>query len=190
MLVVAGLEWMTSIPKEAATSLSDLRSVGRQSSWSTAGSGERRASRFCSCSRSLGSGDHRWPRRRPPADGSCWRAPDRWPASTPVSCAFYQRSSLPNRSAGVFTRRLRARPRHRRPVAQDPGPAPWHGSSLRVLLQPWPLRVQASDLHPVRPVQRLTKDPYGFFEFAPAEGLDLDLLDRVLVRRWPVRSRP
>jgi hypothetical protein len=30
-------------------------------------------------------------------------------------------------------------------------------------------------------VQRLTKDPYGFFEFAPTEGLDLDLLDRVLV---------
>ena len=30
-------------------------------------------------------------------------------------------------------------------------------------------------------MQRLTKDPYGFFAFAPAEGLDLDLLDRVLV---------
>ena len=28
-------------------------------------------------------------------------------------------------------------------------------------------------------VERLTKDPYGYFEFAPAEGLDLDLLDRV-----------
>jgi hypothetical protein len=27
----------------------------------------------------------------------------------------------------------------------------------------------------------LSKDPYGFFEFAPAEGLDLDLLDRVLM---------
>jgi hypothetical protein len=30
-------------------------------------------------------------------------------------------------------------------------------------------------------VRRLTKDPYGFFEFAPAERLDLDLLDRVLL---------
>ena len=30
-------------------------------------------------------------------------------------------------------------------------------------------------------MQRPAKDPYGFFEFAPAEGLDLDLLDRVLV---------
>jgi hypothetical protein len=33
----------------------------------------------------------------------------------------------------------------------------------------------------VGPVRRPAKDPYGFFEFAPAEGLDLDLLDRVLV---------
>ena len=30
-------------------------------------------------------------------------------------------------------------------------------------------------------MQRLTKEPYGFFEFAPSEGLDLDLLDRTLV---------
>jgi hypothetical protein len=30
-------------------------------------------------------------------------------------------------------------------------------------------------------VQRLSKDPFGFFEFAPPGGLDLDLLDRVLV---------
>jgi hypothetical protein len=29
-------------------------------------------------------------------------------------------------------------------------------------------------------VDRLAKDPFGFFEFAPAERLDLDLLDRVL----------
>jgi hypothetical protein len=77
---------------------------------------------------------------------------------------------------------------------QGPGiDAQWHkiparhrGTDLRseyatLLLLPWPLRVQASDFHPVGPVQRLTKDPYGFFEFAPTEGLDLDLLDRVLV---------
>jgi len=51
-----------------------------------------------------------------------------------------------------------------------------------MLLLPWPLHVQASDFHIVEgSVQRLAKDPYGFFEFAPAEGLDLDLLDRVLV---------
>ena len=77
---------------------------------------------------------------------------------------------------------------------QGPGiDARWHkiparhrGTDLRseyatLLLLPWPLRVQASDFHPVGPVQRPAKNPYGFFEFAPAEGLDLDLLDRVLV---------
>ena len=65
-------------------------------------------------------------------------------------------------------------------------PARHRGTDLRseyatLVLLPWPLRVQASDFRPVGAVQRLTTDPYGFFEFAPAEGLDLDLLDRVLV---------
>jgi hypothetical protein len=78
---------------------------------------------------------------------------------------------------------------------QGPGiDARWHkmparhrGTDLRseyatLLLLPWPLEVRATDFHPVEgSVQRLSKDPYGFFEFAPAEGLDLDLLDRVLV---------
>jgi hypothetical protein len=77
---------------------------------------------------------------------------------------------------------------------QGPGiDARWHklparhrGTDLRseyatLLLLPWPLRVQATDFHPVGTVLRPTKKPYGFFEFAPAEGLDLDLLDRVLV---------
>jgi hypothetical protein len=39
----------------------------------------------------------------------------------------------------------------------------------------------SSDFHPVGAVQRLTKDPFAFFAFAPSEGLDLDLVDRVLV---------
>jgi hypothetical protein len=77
---------------------------------------------------------------------------------------------------------------------QGPGiDAHWHkiparhrGTDLRseyatLLLLPWPLRVLATDFHPVGPVLRQAKDPYGFFEFAPPDGLDLDLLDRVLV---------
>ncbi len=65
-------------------------------------------------------------------------------------------------------------------------PARHRGTDLRseyatILLLPWPLRVHASDFHSVGSVQRLGKDPYGFFEFAPAVGLDLDLFDRVLV---------
>ena len=66
-------------------------------------------------------------------------------------------------------------------------PARHRGTDLRseyatLLLLPWPLEVKASDFRPVEgSVQRLSKDPFGFFEFAPEEGLDLDLLDRVLV---------
>ena len=51
-----------------------------------------------------------------------------------------------------------------------------------LLLLPWPLEVNASDFRPIEgSVQRPSKDPFGFFEFAPAHGLDFDLLDRVLV---------
>ena len=51
-----------------------------------------------------------------------------------------------------------------------------------LLFLPWPLRVRESDFRPVKgSVHSLTKDPLGLFEFAPSEGLDLDLLSRVLV---------
>jgi hypothetical protein len=66
-------------------------------------------------------------------------------------------------------------------------PARHRGTDLRseyatLLLLPWPLQVRASDFRAVDgSVSRLTKDPYGFFEFAPSERLDLDLLDRVLL---------
>jgi hypothetical protein len=51
-----------------------------------------------------------------------------------------------------------------------------------LLLLPWPLEVRASDFRPVPgSVGREQKNPFGFFEFAPPETLDLDLLDRVLV---------
>jgi hypothetical protein len=108
--------------------------------------------------------------------------------------------------ARIDTRLLRVLPKVRTPptgrpafsryvCVQGPGiEARWHkiparhrGTDLRseyatLLLLPWPLRVRASDFHLVEgSVQRLTNDPFGFFEYAPAEGLDLDLLDRVLV---------
>ena len=66
-------------------------------------------------------------------------------------------------------------------------PTRHRGTDLRseyatLLLLPWPLEVNASDFRPVEgSVQRPSKDPFGFFQFAPAQGLDLDLLDRVLV---------
>src|SRR5262249_60525790 len=48
------------------------------------------------------------------------------------------------------------------------------------LLLPWPLRIDAEDFKPTGAVERADFDPYGFFEFAPRELLDLDLADRVL----------
>ena len=108
--------------------------------------------------------------------------------------------------ARIDTRFLRVLPKVRTPptgrpafsryaCVQGPGvnvrwhkiPARHRGRDLRseyanLLLLLLPLQVRASDFQPVEgSVQRLTKDPYGFFEFAPAEGLDLDLLDRVLL---------
>ena len=65
--------------------------------------------------------------------------------------------------------------------ARHPGTSP-AAEHVHMLLLPWPLRVRESDFHAVEgSVQRLAKEPYGFFEFAPSEGLDLDLLDRTLV---------
>jgi hypothetical protein len=53
---------------------------------------------------------------------------------------------------------------------------------VNFLLLPWPLRVRETDFRPVEgSVRSLDKEPYGFFEFAPSEALDLDLLDRTLM---------
>jgi hypothetical protein len=50
-----------------------------------------------------------------------------------------------------------------------------------VLLLPWPLRVRDVDFRAIPgSVQRLEKEPFGFFEFAPSRPLDLDLVDRTL----------
>jgi hypothetical protein len=55
-------------------------------------------------------------------------------------------------------------------------------SHVNFLLLPWPLRVRESDFRVVDgSVQRRANEPFGFFEFAPTDGLDFELLDRVLV---------
>jgi hypothetical protein len=65
--------------------------------------------------------------------------------------------------------------------ARHPGTDP-QADHVQMLLLPWPLKVRASDFRPVPgSVQRLTKEPFGFFEFVPEERLDLDLVDRVLL---------
>jgi hypothetical protein len=56
------------------------------------------------------------------------------------------------------------------------------GSEVNFLLLPWPLRIRGSDFRPVAgPLRKLAGDRFGFFEFAPAERLDLDLVDRMLI---------
>jgi hypothetical protein len=50
-----------------------------------------------------------------------------------------------------------------------------------LLLLPWPLRVRESDFRPLEgSARRLAKDPFGLFEFAPSERLDLDLVSRMI----------
>jgi hypothetical protein len=65
--------------------------------------------------------------------------------------------------------------------ARRPGMQP-RDMGVNALLLPWPMRVRESDFRSVPgSVQQLAKEPFGFFEFAPSEGLDLDLVDRMLV---------
>jgi hypothetical protein len=53
---------------------------------------------------------------------------------------------------------------------------------VNFLLLPWPLRVRASDFRPIEgSTQRDADEPFGFFDFDPAEQLDLDRVDRMLV---------
>jgi len=74
--------------------------------------------------------------------------------------------------AGVRWHKLPARRRGTEPRADH----------VNFLLLPWPLRIRASDFRAVEgSVQRDTGEPYGFFDFDPAERLDLDLVDRMLV---------
>jgi hypothetical protein len=107
--------------------------------------------------------------------------------------------------ARIAPRRVRVLPKVRTPPTGRPAfsryacvqgaglEASWHKMPTRhlgtdpraeyvnLLLLPWPLRVRESDFRPVEgSVQRLERDPFGFFEFAPSERLDLDLVDRVL----------
>ena len=50
-----------------------------------------------------------------------------------------------------------------------------------VLLLPWPLRIRQRDFRPLPgSVRRAENEPFGSFEFVPAEPFDLDLVERVL----------
>ena len=66
-------------------------------------------------------------------------------------------------------------------LGRRPGRAPRDRGVNRLLL-PWPLRVRESDFRPLtETVDNLPSEPHGFFEFAPSERLDLDLVERMLI---------
>jgi hypothetical protein len=69
---------------------------------------------------------------------------------------------------------------YRMPVRRtgtDPG-----ARHSNLLLLPWPLRVRESDFRPVEgSVQRQAHEPFGLFEFLPAERFDLDLVSRTIL---------
>ena len=66
-------------------------------------------------------------------------------------------------------------------TSSRPGREPQAEQSTLLIL-PWPLRVRESDFRAVPgSVRSLTKEPFGYFEFAPSGGLDLDLVDRTLI---------
>ncbi len=99
------------------------------------------------------------PKVRTPPNGTSLRSFSRYACvhSTGVEACWYN----------VPVRRIGTEPRARH---------------ANLLLLPWPLRVRKSDFHPVQgSVQRLAKEPFGLFEFAPSERLDLDLVSRVIV---------
>jgi predicted amidohydrolase len=49
------------------------------------------------------------------------------------------------------------------------------------MLVPWPLRVAARAFRPIEgPIENMDRSRFGFFEFAPDEALDLDLLTRLV----------
>jgi hypothetical protein len=55
-----------------------------------------------------------------------------------------------------------------RAAAQGAGPREFH-----VLLVPWPLSVRSEDFRPVpNPLENMDPEVFGFFEFAPQQGLD------------------
>lgn len=99
------------------------------------------------------------PRLRTPPNGTSMRSLSRY--------ASIQRPGVDVRWNKVLGRRVGRAPR-------DKG--------VNRLLLPWPLRVRESDFRPLPDsVDGLPSEAYGFFEFAPSERLDLDLVDRTLV---------
>jgi hypothetical protein len=99
------------------------------------------------------------PKLRTPPAGTLWRSFSRY-ACVPDCHIKARWNKVPVRRVGTD-----AQARH-----------------ANLLLLPWPLRVRASDFRAFQgSVHRPDKEPFGLFEFAPREKLDLDLVSRLIV---------
>jgi hypothetical protein len=119
-----------------------------------------------------GAGSY-WPGPGPPLE--CVRALFMcFPRSAPHRPERHRSRYACVHRSGLETRWHKLPARHR---GTDP-----QAEHVQLLLLPWPLRVRESDFRAVEgSVQRLAKEPFGLFEFAPEERLDLDLVDRMLL---------
>jgi hypothetical protein len=99
------------------------------------------------------------PKLRTPPTGTSWRSFSRY-ACVHDGLVDARWHKLPIRRAGMDSRARHA----------------------NLLLLPWPLRVRESDFRALEgSLHRPDKEPFGFFEFAPSEKLDLDLVRRLIV---------
>jgi hypothetical protein len=99
------------------------------------------------------------PKERTPPSGTSWRSLSRYACAVGpgVDVEWFK---TPCRRSGT-------------------GPTAEH---INFLLLPWPLRVRETDFRPLEgSVHRLDNEPYGLFEFAPSEGLDLALVERMIL---------
>ncbi len=121
-----------------------------------------------------------------PEVGSSWRGPDPSLACTRTSSACFPRSARRRRGERrshvtpvSIARVWRPAGTRCRLVIAVPTPRP---STLSCCCCRGRCESGKSDFRAVEgSVQRLAKEPFGFFEFAPEERLDLDLVDRMLV---------
>ena len=66
-------------------------------------------------------------------------------------------------------------------INRSPALAHVTDGKLNLLLLPWPLRVHATDFHPMpESIQPRRVEPFGFFRFEPSEPFDVALVDRLL----------
>ena len=99
------------------------------------------------------------PKLRTPPAGASWCSFSRY-ACVHDECVDARWHKVPVRRAGTDVRARRA----------------------NLLLLPWPLRVRESDFRPLEgSVHTTDTEPFGCFEFAPSEKLDLDLVSRLIV---------